>query len=210
MKKLIFFIVTISMSGGAGYLIGTSITKKKYEDLADLEVESVKRSLIKYYENKDENIEVKQKESAPKESAPIDIEPTKVNKKPESKIKTDYGKKYRTDTEPERIPGSPGDDVKFLKKEKADTTKPYVIEPSEFADSENEVVTLYYTKDKVLTDDDFNKIDNIGIVGGHAVLEQMGRYDASSLHVRDIKNGVDYEILQEERNFDKLKPLGVV
>ena len=91
------------------------------------------------------------------------------------KTKTiDYGKRYRTGSDPERIPGKPDDEIVHLKKEEVDTTKPYIITAEEFNDSENECVSMFYTADKVLTDDDYNQINNIGIVGGHPILDQMG------------------------------------
>ena len=97
-----------------------------------------------------------------------------------------------------------------MKTEEVDTTKPYVISTDEYQDSEYETVTLFYTIDKVLIDEDYNQINNIGIIGGHPSLEQMGKYDADCLYVRDTNKGIDYEILLEEREFSKLKPLGVI
>jgi len=216
MKKLLILLAVSALSGAAGYQIGFLLTKKKYEGLADEEVDSVKEFLNAHYDKKlqefidsngKQNGSIKKEEPKVKDNAPIN---TTKGKKKVDNGPIDYGKQYRTDSDPERIPGNPGGEIKHLKKEEVDTTKPYVITSEDFQDSEFECVSLFYTVDKVLTDDDYNQIDNIGIVGGNPVLEQMGRYDSDCLYVRDTKNGIDYEILLEERIYDKLKPLGVV
>jgi len=220
MKKLLIFIV-VAIGGGVGYQIGFTLTKKKYEGLADEEVKSVKEKLIKHYEDKkihekktsptgekevEDKTPVKKKVVARRKNEPIDskVRPTKGEG-------TDYSKRYRSESDPERIPGDPSETmVKHLKEEEIDTTKPYVITSDVFSESEFQCVQLFYCADKVLTDDDYNQISNIGIVGGHPNLEQMGKYDADCLYVRDEKKGIDYEILLEERTFSKLKPLGIV
>lgn len=216
MKNLFIFIITSAITGVVGYKIGYSISKKHYEGLADKEVASVMKSLKEHYENKlPNNVENTKGEDVekPKEkkNAPIDI-PKSAEKgtKVKDKKAIDYGRQYRTTSEPERIPGNPGNDIKHLKKEEVDTTKPYIITSEEFNDSENECITLFYCSDKVLTDDDFNQITNIGIVGGYVILDQMGRYDSDCLYVRDEAKGVDYEILLDERTYDQIRPYGGV
>lgn len=215
MKNLLIFTVGIGLAGFAGYKIGYSVSQKKYEHLADEEVASVRKMLIDRYEGK--------KKPVKKENKPIDDQNEEKDRseKPKKekgqkgikvvpKNDTDYGKPYRTASEPDRIPGTPGDNIKYLEKEEVDTTKPYIITPEEFHDSDYECKTLFYCADKVLTDDDYNQINNIGIVGGYPILNQIGKYDADCLYVRDEKIAVDYEILLEERTFSKIRPLGVV
>lgn len=210
MKKLIIFLVTSTITGVVGYKIGYAVSKKHYETLADEEVESLR----KFYESRVQSTPKNGKGSKDepdvkeKSNQPIDI--LKKGIKEVSKGSIDYGKPYRTDSEPERIPGNPGAGFKHLKKEEVDTTKPYIITSQDFQDSEYECVSLFYFADKVLTDDDYNQISNIGIVGGYPILDQMGKYDADCLYVRDDKNGIDYEILLEERIYSKIKPNGVV
>ena len=205
MKKLFIFIIGFIMAGYTGYKIGYNNSKKIYENLADEEIKTVKEHLIKYYtKNPSQN----------------DISKNNINKKENIKQiedngnKIDYGKIYRTETVSERIPGHPVDsDLDLvLKKEETDAiTKPYIITADDFHDSEYECVTLLYFQDKVLTDDDYNQINNIGIVGGYPILDQMGLFEPSDcLYVRDDKNGIDYEILSEERKFSKIKPHMVV
>jgi len=206
MKKLLIFMAVL-ISGGAGYKIGFSISKKKYENLADDEINAVKKAITDHYEKLLLEKPLQKNDLVLKKNESGDI-PKGLKQLEAQKI--DYSKAYRTDNAPDRVVGEPGEEIKAIKKEEVDTTKPYIITPEEFKESEYECKTLFYCADKVLTDDDYNQITNIGIVGGHSILEQMGKYDADCLYVRDKKNGYDYEILLEQRTFRKIRPLGVV
>lgn len=211
MKNLFIFTISSIIAGVVGYKVGYSKCKKHYDGLADAEIAVVKEALEKHYEKRISELK-KNSIGTVKDT----VAPTQKIKRPmntkaidEITVGTDYGKQYRTQTEPDRIPGVPGNDIKHLKKEELDTTKPYVISPEEFHDSEYECVTLYYFADKVLTDEDHNQLNNIGIIGGYPILDQMGIYDSDCLYVRSEKTGIDYEILLEERMFSNIRPLGV-
>ena len=209
MNKLLLTLLFGSIGGYTGYKIGYRVSKKKYENLANVEVESLKKH---YSGLLDKGKDIQKPKSKLTTDRPIVKDNAPINETKGKKVLTgkDYGKQYRTGTDMERIPGNPSySEITHLKKEEVDTTKPYIITSDEFQESELECVTLFYTVDKVLTDDDYNQINNIGIVGGHVILEQMGMYDSDCLYVRDEKNGIDYEILLEERTFNKLNP-GVV
>lgn len=208
MKKLLIYTISVLVSGLIGYKVGYSISETKYRNLADREVESVKKMLTERYNVKKDIKNVNKNLSNDSNNKPIDNE--KGIKIRPQKEAVDYGKRYRTDTEQERIPGTPSDTIKYLKKEEVDTTKPYIITQEEFNDSEYDCVTLFYCADKVLTDDDFNQITNIGIVGGYPILNEFGKYDYDCLYVRDNKKATDYEILLEEREFKKIRPLGII
>lgn len=213
MKNLLIFTVGIGLAGFAGYKIGYSVSQKRYEHLADEEVASVRKMLIERYEGKNKPCKKVNDPIDQNNETPVKEEKQQKGKKGINVVPsndTDYGKPYRTASEPDRIPGKPGGNIKYLDKEEVDTTKPYIITPEEFHDSDYECKTLFYCADKVLTDDDYNQISNIGIVGGYPILNQIGKYDADCLYVRDEKIAVDYEILLEERTFSKIRPLGVV
>ena len=213
MKRLIIFLIGVSTAAIAGYKIGYQRSKKHYENLADEEVASLKKAMEARYGAKKEEppVDDTPKEKIPKIDIPIDArveEPIKGGKKKGKTV--DYGEPYRTGTD-QRIPGDPGEEkLIHIKEEEVDTTKPYIMTPEEFQDSEYETVTLFYCADKVLTDDDFNQISNIGIVGGYHNLDQMGIYDSDCLYICEPKKGIVYEILKEERTHSQIRPLGVV
>lgn len=228
MKNILVFLFSSSIIGVVCYKIGYSVSKKKYEHLADEEVSAIRRSLATYYRDNppgmvdpveypevdpdqrpNEGPNPKKYTSPEPSGRPNHVSP-RVNDGPG----VDYGKQYRTLTpSKERIPGEPGDgNLRYLEKEEdiVDTTKPYIITPEEFHDSDYEAVTLHYCADKVLTDVDYNQIKDLSIVGGYRILNQMGKYDWDCLYVRSEEDGIDYEIVLEERAFSKITPLGII
>lgn len=208
----LFLNIGVGFIGGLifGFFIGQKITKKKYENLADEEVESVKKTFEKFQRERTEsNI----KESFKKEKEkPIDYSeqlPVEANKtelgfsKKEMEEYTDYSKPYRGTPESEnRIAGEP------LSKMESSFDKgkvPYLITPEEFADSHYESKSLFYYVDKILTDDDYNVILNPEELLGPGALENFGMYESDAVHIRDDSKGIDYEVLLDERHYKKVK-----
>lgn len=213
MKKIISWILLVFASGAVGYKIGHQTSKKKYEDIADKEIKSIRAMIEK--RNAKPVTKIKQNavttDITESNNTPLDLTASlTTSKKPSGNTMIDYGKKYRTETDVERIPGNPGEHIKYLKKEEADGTGPYIIEADVFRDSEYECVTLFYCADKVLTDDDYNVLNDISIVGGKAILDLFDKGKVDCLYVRDDIKNTDYEILLEERTYSKIKPVGVV
>lgn len=210
MKKFIIFTISSGIAGYIGYKIGYSSAKKKYENLADVEVESVKAKLKEYYET----VKPSKKDKKEEGSVKVDISKSSIEETPKERVDigTDYGAQYRTDSKADRIVGHPEEEPVFMNTEEEviDTTKPHIITPEEFSESNNEIQTLFYFACKTLTDDDFNIISNIGIVGGFKILDQIGLYEPDCIHVRDNKKGIDYEVILEERTHDKVRPLGII
>lgn len=216
MKNIIGFLIGLAVSGVVGYKIGCSTSRVRYQTMADQEIKSMKLSLDKIYGG---SKKVKDQETSLGETDPANTNGldrhANAPVRPSDTMGVDYGKQYRTTTSAkDRIPGEPGEDIVNILKpaaaEVVDTTKPYIISPEEYADSSYETVTLFYCADKVLTDEDYNPIKNIGIVGGHPILNQMGIYDADCLYVRSNADCIDYEIVVEERTFSQITPLGIV
>jgi len=211
MTKKIINSLVIVLVGLSGYKIGEVLTSRKYEKRINKEINDIrsyyKIRLNKLYGVKEEKEEKEEKEIVNNKRITDDLKNPKKNEK--DSIRTDaidYSKPYRTNT-PDRVVGEPGETKVAIEEDYVDTTKPHIITPEEYGLSEYQTVTLFYTVDKVLTDDDFNQIDNVGIVGGYVLLDQIGIYDADCLYIRDINKGIDYEILLEEREFSKLQQL---
>lgn len=81
-------------------------------------------------------------------------------------------------------------------------TKPYVISPMEYGESDYETVSLTYFEDGVLTyDDDFTLVEDvIGTIGSDA-LGTFGQYEDDSVFVRNDKLEKDFEILKDNRKY---------
>lgn len=210
MKKLLLYLALAGVSGFVGYKIGYSRSKKVYEDLADKEVESVKIKLKEYYEKPKQNQEGPRVTASESKMAKSSIDNTPIDT--DDIVKgPDYSAQYRTESKQgDRIVGSPKSDPIVLKRDgQEDRTKPYIIAPEDYAESNFETKTLWYLADKVLIDEDDNIISNVGIIGGYTVLDQIGLYEQDALHVRDEKLGIDYEIILDERTYKQLRPHGI-
>ena len=197
MKQLIGFVFSLALGSAVGGVIGYKMAKKKYENLADVEVASVKKVFEERYAN-----ETKQKNNKPK--ATIDIPKIKEVEDAEVSQKyVDYSKRYRTDetSSEERIVGKP---TKKTVKNPPNPRVPYMINPEEFKESHYEVKTLFYFSDKVVTDEDYKIIKHPEDYIGTEALGQFGIYEDDAVYIRDDSLGVDYEILLDERAYAKV------
>jgi len=221
MKTFIISLVSLTAGATAGYFVGRTIYKKKYRKIADKEVESVKTSLQKYYDEKVEKL----KESNKKPIVGADGADTDtVVKKKTSKKKVAEKKEDLIDKDSinyDKLKEKQEDISKYLNKSanykqanevKEETpsnyNEPYVITPEEYADSDYDVQTLNYYADGVLADDQYNVIKDIKNTVGDKTLDKFGLYLEDVLYVRNERYRIDYEILLDEREFKKVAPKG--
>jgi hypothetical protein len=77
--------------------------------------------------------------------------------------------------------------------------KPYVIHPSEFGEKDDYgTETLVYFKDSVLADDMDHRIEDVEAMVGVESLTHFGEYEEDSVHVRNDRLKIDFEILLSE------------
>lgn len=189
-RKLIIFLTSV-ISFGIGGLAGYIYSKRKYEKLADIEVESIKKKLGLYsMQNKNKSdVQVEQKQ-----------EPEKTN---EADISLGFNKEtkegYRDYSAPYR---SNGVAIESGKKDE-DTEEPYIIDLEELSVSEYEVKTLLYYQDGTLTDEDGNVINESerDSMIGKSVLTVFDNNDLDVIYVQNDVLQIDYEIILESRNF---------
>lgn len=168
----------------AGALIGSAATwyfvKDKYEKLAQEEIDSVKETFKKSYEDQ----EVKHEE-----------EIHEVEKKYYNSLAQNYGyeKKSRLETILEE------DEEEEVKK----MDEPYVIKPYEFGDYiDYEQISLLYFADGVLADEDtLDVIDDVEETVGEYFADHFGEYEEDSVYVRNDAKRCEYEILKDERQY---------
>ena len=85
------------------------------------------------------------------------------------------------------------------KKEATDVRRPFVISPEEFGESDDyipDMETLYYHSDGVMTDEQGYVIEDVDDLVGLDAVNHFGEYEDHCVHVRNLKYGVDYEILR--------------
>lgn len=201
LKGVLIFV----LGAAAGSLATWKLIEKKYKDIAQEEIDSVKDTFSKMKKNEypdkledypdfeefDDSDDV---EEEPKSEQKIDR-----NNKPDiveyAKILSETG--YTNYAERQ--------DKKEKKGvEPVEDERPYVISPDEFGEKDGyENVTLTYYADGVLTDYFDNVISNIDEVVGFDSLDHFGEYEDDVVFVRNEKMETDYEILRDLRDFNE-------
>lgn len=88
------------------------------------------------------------------------------------------------------------------KKGEAFVEKPYVISPDEFGEFEEyEKISLTYYADEVLADENDEEVDDVDEIVGEESLNHFGEYEDDSVFVRNDRLKCDYEILLDQRNY---------
>ena len=89
-----------------------------------------------------------------------------------------------------------------------DVERPYVISPEDFGEMYGyRTITFMYFEDGVLTDDQYEPVEDADSLIGLESLEHFGDYEDDSVFVRNDKRKTDYEILKDPRNYaDLLDP----
>ena len=88
------------------------------------------------------------------------------------------------------------------KKGEAFVEKPYVISPEEFGEFEEyEKISLTYYADEVLADENDEEVDDVEEIVGKGSLNHFGEYEDDSVFVRNDRLKCDYEILLDQRNY---------
>lgn len=177
-NNIIIFVSGLAIGAiGAGYF-----TKKKYEKIAQEEINSVKEAYKAKYE------EVKQKEPKEDECSKIVEAETIVEEKPkfDSKVVKEYTKiinKNNYGSGKAKVNKNPGK---------------MIIKPEELGeDSEYETVSLtYFVGDKILADDDGEKYDVEETIGVET-LKMFGKYEDDVVCVRNIQEGIEYEVIKD-------------
>ena len=87
------------------------------------------------------------------------------------------------------------------------TDKPYVISPDEFGEFyDYSKISLTFFSDHILTDENYEMVEDIDDIVGVESLNHFGEYEDDSVFVRNDRLKVDYEILLDQRKYaDVLK-----
>lgn len=88
------------------------------------------------------------------------------------------------------------------KKEEDTVEKPYVITPDEFGELyDYQTNSLIYFADGVITDDNYELIEDVDDIVGYDSLDHFGEYEEDSVFVRNDRLEADYEILLDPRKY---------
>ena len=186
MNKVSVFAAFV-LGAAAGSAATWFIVKKKYEQLAQEEIDSVKEAFSRRNSIEDgEEVETEE-ESSEEEDEEV----------PVTKLKT-----LKEFTEELRRSGY----TNYSNADSLEETdeRPHVITPEEFGELEDQgfqTISLTYYADQVLADDDDRVITNVDDIVGYDSLTHFGEYEDDSVFVRNEKLKCDYEILLDERTY---------
>ena len=186
MSKATGFVMFV-LGAAIGSIVTWQYTRKKYEQIAQEEIDSVKEIFSKRESAADVEI--------------TDPEPhtAKIGKPEEKPDITEYAARLERDgyTNYSNVGAE-------QKKEEQETMeiKPYVISPEEFGEFEDyERISLSYYADQVLADEDDEKVDDVDNVVGLESLTHFGEFEDDSVFVRNDRLKCDYEILLDQRTY---------
>lgn len=204
LKGVLIFV----LGAAAGSLATWKLIEKKYKDIAQEEIDSVKNTFSKMKKNEypDKLEDYPDFEEFDDSDDSDDVE---EETKPEQKIdrnnKPDIVEYAKILSETGYTNYAERQDKKEKKGvEPVEDERPYVISPDEFGEKDGyENVTLTYYADGVLTDYFDNVISNIDEVVGFDSLDHFGEYEDDAVFVRNEKMETDYEILRDLRDFNE-------
>lgn len=185
MSKATTFIA-FAIGAAAGAATAWYFTKKKYEQIAQEEIDSVKETFSKLYKREDKAPETVEESTDEKPDEPLSV--------------MDYARKIRQEGYQTQDVAEPSEPPQTL------YSLPYVIAPESFDEMEGYgVLSFTYYSDKTLTDDRDRIVDDLETAVGfssHDELEShFGEHEDDSIFVRDDRLKHDIEILFDHRKY---------
>lgn len=186
MNKAAGFVMFV-LGAAVGSVVTWQYTKKKYEQIAQEEIDSVKEIFSRRESAADVEIVTPEPQTA------------KVGKPEEKPDITEYAARLEREGYTNYSNVSAGE-----KKEEQEAMemKPYVISPDEFGEFEDyERISLSYYADQILADEDDEKVEDVDNVVGLESLTHFGEFEDDSVFVRNDRLKCDYEILLDQRTY---------
>ncbi len=186
MSNKVLYFATFVAGAVVGGIATWQYTKKKYEQIAQEEIDSVKEVFKTINEEKRSIRDWSEYED--------DGEEDDENEKQHRADVTSYknllvSNGYSNPSPSTQIP----------------VDRAYVIKPDEFGEFEDyETISLFYTEDGVLLDDRYERVDDPDFTISMESLDHIGDYEDDCVHVRNDRLKADYEILVEERTYSEI------
>ena len=171
-KGIFIFVIGVV----TGTFAGAQIAKKKYEEIANEEIEEIRA----YYKEREKEVK--------------EVEEPKAVEDPEEEEAKEEIKEYSNIIRR-------GNYVANDEEEQTNTQyAPYAIDPSEFGkDGEYDTMTCTYFADGILVDDVDQEFEDWDLhVGKHHVDIFNEFPEATCVYVRNDLDGMDYEILKDD------------
>ena len=172
LRESLFFISGAAIASFITY----KMVEKKFKDIADEEIASVKEMYERRLENKKEEIKIEE----------VEVADNGVKINPYSSLVDNLG--YSNNEKEE-------------KEEMIDDSNIEVISPEDFGEYGYKCESLTYYADRVLTYDNDEKITNVEKIVGYDSLNTFGEYEDDSVFVRNHGMKTDFEILLDSRKY---------
>lgn len=186
MSNKVLYFATFVAGAVVGGIATWQYTKKKYEQIAQEEIDSVKEVFKTINEEKRSIRDWSEYEDDGKEDNENE-EQRKSNVTSYKNLLVSNG--YSNPSPSTQIP----------------VDRAYVIKPDEFGEFEDyETISLFYTEDGVLLDDRYERVDDPDFTISMESLDHIGDYEDDCVHVRNDRLKADYEILVEERTYSEI------
>lgn len=209
MKKYLYFIA----GAAVGSLVTWKIVEKKYRDLAEEEINSVKELYKEKIAEKSkfdkQKVDEIKDNIQKKEIEKNNIELEKIIKSSRYATGTDLAEEETESVQVENNDtqnDTEDDDKDYLVPVEVGPTlpaPPYVITEDEFGEFGNEEQTLIFYSDSVLADEDDDIITDPESVIGDA-LNEFNDPMIERVFVRDESREIDYIILRSEKTFSEV------
>jgi hypothetical protein len=192
-NKIASFMMFI-FGAAVGSVVTWQYAKKKYEQIAQEEIDSVKETFSKLKEVKSKDNESEENNINTK---------TIVERVKDKPSIVEYAAKLR------KQGYTNYSDTDSLSEEEVDENmindKPYVISPDEFGEFyDYETISLTYYADQILADEDDELVEDIEETVGFESLNAFGEYEDDSVFVRNDRLKCDYEILLDQRKYSEV------
>lgn len=201
-NKITSFMIFI-FGAAVGSVATWQYIKKKYERIAQEEIDSVKETFSK--------LEVKSKNNDSEDNNNVRTIVERAKDKPSV---VEYAAWLRKQGYTNYSDTDSLSEDSNVSEEEVDENmindKPYVISPDEFGEFyDYEKISLTYYADQVLADEDDELVEDIEETVGFESLNAFGEYEDDSVFVRNDRLKCDYEILLDQRKYSdviKRKP----
>ena len=190
MKEKLLYLAVFAVGAFIGSAATWQYVKKKYEKIAEEEIQSVKDVFSKKENDMNDRLSVANnllKENL-KNKVIVEEEIDSTPDIDEPEEHEDYEKVLK-------------ENRYYQESEKKYEDRPYVIAPEEFGELDYNIIGLVYYADDVIADDNDEIIDNIDSTIGNDAVSHFGEYDDDAVYIRNDTLKCDYEILRSEREY---------
>ena len=181
MNKKTTILLAFILGAASGSAVTWYSVKKKYEEIAQREIDSVKEVFANREKERNKDVVAKNVTEDKKEKPELKEYAAKLHRQGYTK----YSEYF---------------DGGISEEKESVVNGPYVISPEQFGENEDyEKISLTYYADQILADENDEIIEDVEEMVGFESLNHFGEYEDDSVFVRNDAKKCDYEILLDQK-----------